>query len=143
MRLVQQLTSIPELKEFIEINILPRLRAKQIILLDGPMGAGKTEFVKQLVELLGGEAATSPSFALHNTYETNKFCIEHLDLFRLDSEEDLHSIGFWDLFENDKNIIIVEWASKVSVRHLPLTWSKLAINFKILNMDTRELSLEA
>ena len=103
------------------------------------MAAGKTEFVKQFVELLGGESVTSPSFALHHTYLTAKFTIEHLDLFRLESEEDLDSIGFWDLFENENSLIIIEWAKKLNQKKLPMTWQKISIEIKILNDHQREI----
>lgn len=136
---MKKISSVPELREWIQNNILPIAKTKQIILLDGPMAAGKTEFVKQFVELLGGEAVTSPSFALHHTYLTAKFSIEHLDLFRLESEEDLDSIGFWDLFENENSLIIIEWAKKLNQKKLPMTWQKISIEIKILNDHQREI----
>ncbi len=136
---MKKISSVPELREWIQKNILPIAKTKQIILLDGPMAAGKTEFVKQFVELLGGESVTSPSFALHHTYLTAKFTIEHLDLFRLESEEDLDSIGFWDLFENENSLIIIEWAKKLNQKKLPMTWQKISIEIKILNDHQREI----
>jgi tRNA threonylcarbamoyladenosine biosynthesis protein TsaE len=140
---LKKISSVLELRDWIEKNILPIAKAKQIILLDGPMAAGKTEFVKQFVELLegevGGESVTSPSFALHHTYLTAKFTVEHLDLFRLESEEDLDSIGFWDLFENENSLIIIEWAKKLNQKKLPMTWQKISIELKILNDQQREI----
>ncbi len=140
--LVQKINSVRDLQKWIQSQILPRLTEKYIILLSGQMGAGKTEFVKLLVELLGGEAATSPSFALHNTYQTAKMNVEHLDLFRLENEEDLESIGFWDLFENEKSLVVIEWSEKVSSQKLPMTWQKLLVHIKLLDNDSREISYE-
>jgi tRNA threonylcarbamoyladenosine biosynthesis protein TsaE len=135
-----KISSLVELREWIRTQILPQVAAKQIFLISGPMAAGKTELVKQFVELLGGETVTSPSFALHNTYPTHNFSIEHLDLFRLESEDDLASIGFWDLFENEKSVILIEWAEKINPKRLPMTWQKNTIEIKILSDQAREIT---
>ena len=137
-----QVHSIEELKDFVKKNLQILKQPKQIILLEGEMGSGKTEFVKQLVSLIGGDFATSPSFAIHNTYETPQLSIEHVDLYRLVSEDDLHSVGFWDLFENETSMVIVEWSNKIKFDRLPLTWKKQILKFKILSESEREISFE-
>lgn len=136
-----QLKSISELKNFINQNLLSLVMPKQILLLEGEMGSGKTEFVKQLVLLLGDDAATSPSFAIHNTYQVSNLNIEHLDLYRLENEEAIQSIGFWDLFENESSLIIIEWPDKVNFKRFPISWSKLNLKFESLNDSIWEITL--
>lgn len=123
--------SITELRSTIQQHILPDLRDKQMVLLDGPMGVGKTEFVKQLVSLLGGgDEACSPTFALHNEYPTDRGLVDHIDLYRLESEEDLESIGFWDLFQKEQGLILIEWSSRIEPSFLPPDWNQIEIQME-------------
>lgn len=130
------------------ISIEMRRNQRFLLLLDGPMGSGKTQLTKVLVEAMTAQAAmgsldrarpvaVSPTFAIHNTYVISpELEIEHLDLFRIDSEDDLESTGFWDLFLKTRALVVVEWAEKLSTlglaSHLPRTWPSLRV---ILTFD--------
>lgn len=90
------------------LNLNPR-----VILLNGQLGAGKTTFVKYLVELLGSaDEVTSPTFSLVNEYQTENSPIYHMDLYRLDSYDDLFNAGIEEYFFS-KSICIVEWPELV------------------------------
>ena len=84
------------------------------IALDGDLGAGKTTFVRALVEALGGaaNAVSSPTFMLLNVYETPRFPVFHLDAYRVGGADDFEAIGFSELLEQG-GIVLVEWASRV------------------------------
>lgn len=87
-----------------------------VVLLNGPMAAGKTELVKMFCQHMGITGVTSPTFALHQHYETEAIIVDHLDLFRVESEEELSEAGFWDLFLEDKRqVIFIEWPEKVDL----------------------------
>lgn len=107
------------------------LPQKAIVLLHGPMGVGKTQFTKFLLEELGSGETVSPSFALHNTYQTKRGDVDHLDLFRLENADDLESTGFWDLFEMQSGLVIVEWSERLNefglMSSLPRSWPKIAL----------------
>lgn len=81
----------------------------RLVLLRGPMGAGKTTFVRAVCEGLSvSDLVSSPSFALLNLYHTPNFRIAHFDLFRLDAGHQLDEIGALDFL--DKNtLVFVEW----------------------------------
>lgn len=88
------------------------LKAGDFVALRGDLGAGKTLFVRGLVEGLGGaaEEVHSPSFTLVHRYET---CppLYHLDLYRLgEAEEELIALGFEEYFDPREAIVAVEWA---------------------------------
>ncbi len=114
------------------------LKARDLILLSGEMGAGKTQWVKFLCQALGCEQASSPSYSLHNHYESpSGLHIEHLDFYRLQSREDLESIGFWDLFSLTESIICIEWpAEDLSY---PKNWRQFYIQLEVLDSLNRRI----
>lgn len=92
----------------------------KIVFLRGEMGAGKTTFVTLVAKALGVSDASSPSFALHNRYEGVRGTIDHFDLDRLTSGEDLESTGFWDIIAeasqastDQQRFVMIEWASRL------------------------------
>ncbi len=84
-----------------------------IILLDGPLGIGKTFFSRAiinarcLIDNLEIEEVPSPTFSIIQAYNLRYFSILHLDLYRLEDEADLFELGIPDIF--DENVIILEW----------------------------------
>ncbi len=135
------LKSVEDLGQFVE-KFASGLFPDTIVLLEGPMGAGKTQFVKLLCAALGSiDVASSPSFSLHNRYLTSEWSIDHLDLFRLKDESDLESSGFWDLFEPKvsglKRLVLVEWADRLREWNvcdsLPKSWKMSEIEFSFVD----------
>ncbi len=78
----------------------------------GPLGAGKTVFVRGAVRGLGGDPAQvrSPTFTLMNLYAA-RIPVSHFDLYRLAAESDLDGIGF-DEFARGDGVTFVEWADR-------------------------------
>lgn len=89
-----------------------RIREGTVLCLEGDLGAGKTLFVQSLARTLGVEGeVTSPTFNLMNVYEG--VCpIFHFDLYRLESEEELDDIGFYEYTEEPEGIVVIEWPDK-------------------------------
>lgn len=103
------------------------LSRPMLVLLNGEMGAGKTQLVKWFTEALGGSAASSPTFAIHQSYEASLGPIEHVDLYRLENAADLESTGFWDLFKEPNALIFVEWAERIAPGLWPEDFRKIVI----------------
>jgi len=85
-----------------------------IVLLRGDLGAGKTTLVKGIAE--GFEAAraedvTSPTFTLIHEYRGPRVNLYHIDLYRIDSERELETLGLDDLLAADC-ILLIEWGEK-------------------------------
>jgi tRNA threonylcarbamoyladenosine biosynthesis protein TsaE len=90
-------------------EIAAMLIKRNILLLYGDLGAGKTTLTKSIVESLGGNPknVTSPTFNLVHIYDTKKFKIWHFDLYRIKSEKELFNIGIEDAMTD--GILIIEW----------------------------------
>ena len=80
-----------------------------VVLLDGDLGAGKTEFTKGIAKHFSLDGVTSPTYAYLNIYGD---FIYHFDFYRLSSAEDAEILGLADYFGGD-NICIAEWGENV------------------------------
>ena len=88
--------------------IMPGFR----LYLSGELGAGKTTLVRCFLRQLGVlDAVKSPTYTLVETYTVKNMPIHHFDLYRLQSDQELHYIGLDDYFSDDA-IVIVEWPEK-------------------------------
>lgn len=82
----------------------------KVIVLNGELGAGKTQFTKGIFKGLGYEnymQINSPTFSILNTYEINGLDVHHFDLYRLDSLSEEDKAWLEEIF-SDENIIIIE-----------------------------------
>ena len=91
-----------------------------VIGLSGDLGVGKTQLVKGLARGLGAtERVHSPTFALVNEYMTGRLPLYHLDLYRLDTPEQIRSAGLED-FLRSNGITVIEWVERWADEILPL-----------------------
>ena len=93
------------------------LKKGDVVFFHGEIGVGKTTFIRYLVNNfqknnnLKQTEVTSPTFNLVNEYEIGNFVIQHYDLFRLTSSNEIKNIG---LLENQKEILtLIEWPEKI------------------------------
>ncbi|MBL6785444.1 MAG: tRNA (adenosine(37)-N6)-threonylcarbamoyltransferase complex ATPase subunit type 1 TsaE [Rickettsiales bacterium] len=102
-----EITDIKQLN-LITKKLIPIIGNKSLILLDGDLGAGKTTFVKSILQNLGyNKIVSSPTFNIMNIYEFNNMTVCHCDLYRLKSENELVNISIEDFIGN--SIVFVEW----------------------------------
>ncbi|MCM1528678.1 MAG: tRNA (adenosine(37)-N6)-threonylcarbamoyltransferase complex ATPase subunit type 1 TsaE [Alistipes sp.] len=90
------------------------LKPGDLIAYKGGLGAGKTTFTRGLAIGLGlGDNVSSPTFALVNEYVGEKMSLFHFDMYRISSEDDLESSGFYD-YDFSDNIAAIEWSENIA-----------------------------
>ena len=111
-------------------KILKKLKLGDVVFLYGEIGVGKTTFIKYLINGFQKEnklkltEVTSPTFNLLNEYKINEIKINHYDLFRLKSVEEIKNLG---LFEDNRNLItLIEWPQIIEKKPKNL----IELNFK-------------
>lgn len=120
----------------IAMKFAESLKVGDIILLSGDLGAGKTQFTKGIAKGLGiDDLVPSPTFTIMNSFGGRLF---HFDLYRLNSFEELLSIGAEEFLYSD-GISVLEWPECVGVENFP----NYAIMVKIEKIDdtTRQITI--
>lgn len=87
----------------------------RLVILRGDLGAGKTTLVKGIVAALGAadtEEVTSPTFTLVHEYQGTKVKIYHLDLYRLETERELATLGIDEMIAEPDALVLIEWGEK-------------------------------
>lgn len=115
------------------------LTGGQTILLQGDMGAGKTHFVKGLAWGLGiQDVITSPTFALHNTYQ-GRLTLNHFDFYRVDDYSEVEMLGLDEFFYDRNGVSAIEWSGNVK----PLIPPKfITVTITKSDEDTRSITIE-
>jgi len=95
-------------------SLAAELSPPLIVLLRGDLGAGKTTLVKGIAEGFGAaraEDVTSPTFTLVHEYRGSDITLYHIDLYRIDTQRDLETLGLDDLL-TPNSILLIEWGEK-------------------------------
>lgn len=90
------------------------LMPPKVVLLRGDLGAGKTTLVKGIAEAFQAaeeEDVTSPTFTLVHEYRGPSATLYHIDLYRIDTERELDTLGLEDMMDSG-NVLLIEWGEK-------------------------------
>lgn len=89
------------------------LKGRDVIVLEGALGGGKTTFTKGILAGLGyKKRVLSPSFTLLRQYDLKKVSVYHLDLYRLEFS-DIFDLGIDDFLYFDRIVTLIEWGNKI------------------------------
>ena len=112
MRYEVDIQTLEELQSFAAL-LAEVSEAKDVITLNGDLGAGKTEFARAFIRYFMGEDTDvpSPTFSLVQHYDTNDIAIWHFDLYRLENENDVWELGLEDALQD--GITLIEWPTKI------------------------------
>jgi tRNA threonylcarbamoyl adenosine modification protein YjeE len=99
-------------------RLAPLLRPGDAILLDGPLGAGKTSFARALIRSLcgAGTEVPSPSFNIVLTYDAPQGTLWHFDLYRVADPRELDELGLDEALQD--GVVLIEWPDRLG-RHPP------------------------
>ena len=115
------------------------IKAGDMIAYKGGLGAGKTTFTRGIAVGMGlGDNVTSPTFALVNEYRGANITLYHFDMYRIESEDDLESTGFYD-YPFEENAAAIEWSENIA-QFLPKDTIYITINS--LGEQEREIIIE-
>lgn len=118
-------------------NIIGRIsKGRELFLLQGDLGAGKTVLVKGIAKGLGIDAQiVSPTFVIIKNYP-GRITLNHIDLYRINSIEEL---GIEEYIDDDSSITVVEWGEKL-IKLLNLK-EYLLVKIDIIEDNSRKITL--
>lgn len=121
-------------------NFANQLHKKDIIVLSGDLGSGKTKFVQGILKHFGLEnEISSPTFTIVNEYNANICPIYHFDVYRLADIDEFYAMGGEEYFEN--GICLIEWGEIIEDA-LPSNYIKITFSKNEENDEYRELNIE-
>jgi tRNA threonylcarbamoyladenosine biosynthesis protein TsaE len=135
------ITHSPEETKKLGQMIGKQLKLGVVITLTGDLGSGKTVFVQGLargLDVPDHYYITSPTFTLINKYP-GRHSFYHVDLYRIETRDDLEEIGFYEILAGD-GITAIEWADRLRENDLD---DHMALHFEILDDESRKIFMTA
>ncbi len=115
-------------------RLAPHLSPPKLVVLRGELGAGKTTLIKGIAEgfqAASQENVTSPTFTLIHEYRGPGVIVYHVDLYRVDTQRELDTLGLDDLFD-ENSVVLIEWGEKflrfLRERDVEITLERLGEN---------------
>ncbi len=111
MSLKQVFTCEAQLTAF-AAKIAMILVSGDVVYLRGELGTGKTTFARAIIQqMCRVDSVTSPTFTIIETYDLNEVLVDHLDLYRIESEAEMEGVGLRDYLDGDW-ICLIEWPDR-------------------------------
>lgn len=93
-------------------SLASKLKDRDIVILSGDLGSGKTKFTEGFLSFFGlDDEISSPTFTIVNEYSKNNMNIFHFDVYRLEDLDEFYAIGGPDYF--DRGICLIEWGELI------------------------------
>jgi tRNA threonylcarbamoyladenosine biosynthesis protein TsaE len=124
-------------------EVASKLKEGTVLCLFGDLGSGKTTFTSGIVNyFLPEKRVLSPTFIIVRHYKVSNHDviknIYHMDLYRMEKEQDLEHLEIYDYFAKPENLIIIEWPEKLEKR---LPGNKIDYFFSVLDETSREVKV--
>jgi tRNA threonylcarbamoyladenosine biosynthesis protein TsaE len=140
--MVTRISKSPEETFQIAAKLAGEASPGEVVGLVGDLGAGKTQFVKGFAAGLGiTERVHSPTFTLVNEYRSGRIPCYHLDLYRLETVEQILSAGLEQYFAPGDGITLIEWYDRAG-GEVPVTGRCVTVRLKVIGETEREISYE-
>jgi tRNA threonylcarbamoyladenosine biosynthesis protein TsaE len=122
-------------------EILSLLEKDSIILMSGVLSAGKTTFVGFFCKEFGLNCTQSPTYSIHQRYSNAFVSIDHFDLYRLESNDEIESSGFFDLLNNSSDYKFIEWPERINSHDLPIDKNIYKVVIEKSENDSRKIEI--
>ena len=113
---VHETASVAETEQFgvsLAEALISHADLPRFVALYGDLGVGKTALVRGFTSTVAPRARVkSPTFALVNEYRGERLSVFHFDMYRIEDEDSLYSIGFYDYLDR-RGVCLVEWSEKI------------------------------
>ncbi len=120
-------------------KLAQKLKNQDVIFFVGGLGMGKTAFSQGLCDgLLINETATSPTFGIVNHYSSGNNNLFHFDMYRIENEDQLYNIGFYDYLDYD-GVLAIEWSENIKDFFNDYT---VKVSFEKLSETQRKITIE-
>ena len=152
--MIEYYSNCEEETNLIAKKVADKIKPGNIIFMNGELGVGKTTLTKYIVRQLGSkDLVSSPTFSIVNHYQAPLkiattplpqsdlkllLNIFHFDAYRISSQSDLESIGFFD-YINEENILIIEWAE--NIKNLINITASMEIIIRYIDENSRRISI--
>ena len=118
-----------------------KLNKKDVIVLSGDLGSGKTKFTEGILSFFGLEnEISSPTFTIVNEYKKDNIHIYHFDVYRLEDSSEFYEIGGDEYYEN--GICIIEWGEIIEDA-LPNDYIKIDFSRNLDDENSRTLNIQS
>ncbi|MBR2480481.1 MAG: tRNA (adenosine(37)-N6)-threonylcarbamoyltransferase complex ATPase subunit type 1 TsaE [Clostridia bacterium] len=113
-------------------KIASEIKGGEVLLLNGTLGAGKTTFTKGFAKALGvTKTVVSPTFTIIKEYEGSSLTLYHIDMYRIEDEDEIYELGIEELYRPD-SVTVIEWNKMEELPDKVIT-----INVKVEGETTR------
>jgi len=122
-------------------DLASSLKAGDVVLLYGDLGAGKTALVRGLAEGLGvdRDEVSSPTFTLIQEYRGGRLPLFHVDLYRIEDPREFDELGLDEIAED--GVLAIEWADKLAARLQPSRY--VAVRIEHAGENARTVTVES
>ena len=139
------ISTSPEQTEAIGADLAKRMtidsNIPSFVAFYGDLGSGKTAFIRGFVSVVSPSSSVrSPTFTIVNEYRGGNIPVFHFDMYRIEDEDDLYSIGFYDYLPN--GICLCEWSENIE-ESLPEEYVKLEISRSLTPEESNVRHLKA
>ena len=123
-------------------KLAKQIQGGEVIFLYGDLGSGKTTFTQGFINyFIQNKRVPSPTFIIVRQYDVKHAAISkiyHVDLYRLETMEDIQTLGILELFNNPNNVFLIEWPEKLDKHMIK---NRINVKFNIINGNKREIKI--
>jgi tRNA threonylcarbamoyladenosine biosynthesis protein TsaE len=109
----------------------------------GDLGAGKTLMIKGIMsKVMPDEEITSPTYTIINEYDTKKYSVFHVDLYRINSVHELEGTGFIEALSDPRSVMFIEWIDRLGNEIDNLCSDMVTIDMHFVSPEKRKITIK-